>query len=53
MQRWVVEDNVALPDLDDGAGLHTSERTTDCVTQALFYVIKQAAEAAASKAAAT
>ncbi|MCA1452241.1 SGNH/GDSL hydrolase family protein [Bradyrhizobium sp. BRP22] len=45
MQRWVVEDNVPLPELDDGGGLHTSEWATGCVTHALFDVIKQATEA--------
>jgi acyl-CoA thioesterase-1 len=49
MQRWV-EENVPLPDLDDGAEsqLHTSEWATDCVTRALYDVIKQAVEAALS-----
>jgi lysophospholipase L1-like esterase len=48
MQRWVTEDNVPLSELDDGASsqLHTSEWATDCVTQALYDVIKQAVQAA-------
>jgi hypothetical protein len=50
LQRWVMEDNVPLPELDDGAPsqLHTSEWATDCVTHTLYDVIKQAVEGAPS-----
>lgn len=45
MQRWV-DDGIPIEELDDGADsqLHTSDRATDCVTQALFGAIKQAVE---------
>ena len=46
MRCWVTDDKVPLPELDDGGGLHTSEWATDCVTQTLFDVIKQAVDAA-------
>jgi hypothetical protein len=46
MRRWVKDDKILLPELDDGGKLHTSEWATDCVTQTLFDVIKQAVDAA-------
>jgi acyl-CoA thioesterase I len=46
MRRWVTDDKVLLPELDDGGGLHTSEWATDCIAHALFEVIKQAVDAA-------
>ncbi|MGY3614907.1 SGNH/GDSL hydrolase family protein [Bradyrhizobium sp. USDA 10063] len=48
MQRWVEQDKVPLAELDDGgqSQLHTSEWATECVTHALFDVIKQAVDAA-------
>jgi GDSL-like lipase/acylhydrolase family protein len=46
MRSWVTNDKVLLPELDDGGGLHTSEWATDCVTHALFEVIKHAVDAA-------
>jgi acyl-CoA thioesterase-1 len=46
MRCWVEDDKVPLAELDDGGGLHTSEWATDCVTHALFDVIKQAVDAA-------
>jgi hypothetical protein len=46
MRCWVEDDKIPLAELDDGGGLHTSEWATDCVTQTLFDVIKQAVDAA-------
>src|SRR5882757_654950 len=41
MKRWA-DDNIPLPELDDGGQLHTSEWATNCVTQALFDAIDEA-----------
>jgi acyl-CoA thioesterase-1 len=35
MRRWHLEDNIPLPDLDDGGKLHMSDWATNCITKAL------------------
>jgi acyl-CoA thioesterase-1 len=49
MQRWA-NDGFPIEELDDGAEtqLHTSDRVTNCVAQALSGAIKQAVETGAS-----
>lgn len=39
MRRWRIEDNVPLPDLDDGGKLHMSDWATKCVAQSLAAAI--------------
>jgi acyl-CoA thioesterase-1 len=35
MRRWCIEDNIPLPDLDDGGKLHMSDWATKCVARSL------------------
>ena len=42
MQRWCLQDNIPLPDMDDGGQLHMSDWATHCVTLALESAIASA-----------